>query len=329
MNNPSQTYGTTAELCAPAKRRRRAAAIFRLFRRRYIGHAAMILQIFLIGPAYVIVKQTTLEFDPVLLQTFRSTIAGTALAIFFFARGGLKGRRLEWRDWTGLLALSISGMVVNQIMYLVGLRLTTPANSALIYALTPMLVFAASIFWLKSERATFRKSLGVGLALAGALTTILTAPPAGRDAPNIPLGNAFTVVALFAWTFYVLKSPSVVARVGALIATAIPVWMAAAIFLPFGLPKFWETDFSKISAGAWFGLAYVSLYNSALSFFLMAFAFKSLKSSQAAVYMNAPPIIAGLFSVAMGYDEPRAALIIGAMLTVSGIYLLNSARRKN
>ena len=300
----------------------------RVFRRRYIGHAAMILQILLIGPAYVIVKQTTAEFDPVLLQTFRSTIAGAVLAAIFFARGGLRGKKLERRDWLGLLGMSLSGMVVNQILYLAGLKLTTPANSALIYALTPMLVFASSIFWLKTEKASLRKGVGVGLALAGVLSVILTAPSSGRDAPDIPLGNAVTVVALLAWTYYVLISPPVVARVGAVTATAVPVFMAAAIFLPFGIPKLLEADFSHVTPMAWFGLGYVSLYNSALSFFLMAFALKSLKASQAAIYMNAPPVIAGLFSVLMGYDEPRAALFVGGLLTVAGIYTLNSARHE-
>jgi hypothetical protein len=42
--------------------------------------------------------------------------------------------------------------------------------------------------------------------------------------------------------------------------------------------------------------------------------------------MNAPPVIAGVFSVLVGYDEPRVGLLVGGVLTVWGIYTLNSAR---
>ncbi len=65
----------------------------------------------------------------------------TALALFFslnFFR--MKRERILRDDWPRVIAAGLLGVAINQLMFLTGLRYTSPIDSAIIMTLNPVLV---------------------------------------------------------------------------------------------------------------------------------------------------------------------------------------------
>jgi drug/metabolite transporter (DMT)-like permease len=99
------------------------------------------------------------------------------------------------------------GSVVNQILFVAGLRYTSPANSALLYATTPLMVLLIAALWQRLEVLRLYKLLGVLISLAGVvLLLVLSGVVPSRVASAPLLGNVLTLGAVFCWSCYLAFS---------------------------------------------------------------------------------------------------------------------------
>ena len=92
---------------------------------------------------------------------------------------GLGRWRLPFKDLPKVAGLACCGIIVNQILFITGLRQTTPTQAALINTTIPVATLAFSCL-LGQEALTWRKILGIALALGGA-GCLLVPRAAGED----------------------------------------------------------------------------------------------------------------------------------------------------
>lgn len=293
--------------------------------RRRRAHLLMLTQTLMVGPSYTYAQFAAKALAPLPLMGMRLTLSGLLLLPLFFYYGGLRSFRPTRRQWWQLSLLVLCGILGNQFFFLTGLRYTTPANSALLFALTPMAVLLIAVYYLRNEKLNGLKLLGVALALCGVVVIFME--KGLRLEGDTLLGNAITLIAVGMWACYVAFSRKILSGFNTNQATAVLMALGAIFFIPFNVYLLPQLDYAAVPMMAWFGLGYVVVVNSVLSYLMISYALSVIPSSEVAIYMNLQPVAATLFSVVFGYEVLTGGFALGALLTLTGIFVLNRAQR--
>ena len=149
---------------------------------------------------YVIARAADGVIAPHALAAGRWLVAG-ALLLPFVWRPLLAQRAALQREWPHLLVLGFLGMYIcGAWVYQAG-RSTSSANIALIYAVTPMTIAAASA-WALREAISRWQWLGMALALAGLLFIISKGDPSRLLAVQFVAGDLWITACAISWTAY-------------------------------------------------------------------------------------------------------------------------------
>ena len=284
------------------------------------GYAAIITQTLISAVTFLVAKDATHHFTALELAWFRIELSGLlAGLVALFLR-----RIPDKRDWPRIIFLGVTGVAINQTLFLLGLRFSSPLHSALLYAITPILVLIGAVLYL-GERLTWKKALGVLLALAGVLLVLLAQ---GLDLSRGPLkGDLITLVAVFTWSAYTVAGKPLLARYDALTATVWIFLCGALVMLPVGIPVLTHFRPAVPTMRGWLEIGFLSLATSGVAFTLWYVALQRLQASQVAVFSNLQaPLTALLAWLVMG-AVPEHAAIAGGALVLLGVVLVQMSQR--
>jgi drug/metabolite transporter (DMT)-like permease len=93
---------------------------------------------------FVIAKVALREFPPLLLACLRTTISGVFILPISLWRERSAWREWKWTELRGILFLSIFGVVVNQVLFTIGLAWTSVAHASIVVTLMPVMVLIFS-----------------------------------------------------------------------------------------------------------------------------------------------------------------------------------------
>jgi len=226
------------------------------------------------------------------------------------------------RDIKKLLVASVLGVTANMLLYLEGLARSSAIEATLVMCLIPVFTFgiAAAV---GQERLRAGRAGGILVALVGASALFWAQDrEIAREhwVGNLLMAaNALSYAAYFVWSRPLLKRhpPLVVIAWVFLLSVPAAVWIAAS-------HEVWPR---AASAEAWWSLAFVLVFPTALAYLLNMFALARVPASTTAVFIYAQPILTVLASVFL-LDEPptRGVLIAGALVFV-GIWMVARQNR--
>jgi drug/metabolite transporter (DMT)-like permease len=235
-----------------------------------------------------IVMEPGRGFTPWALATWRISFGALALglvAVFVYGRRAWPGRRdLGW------LALhAITGIVVNQGLFLAGLARSTAMNTGLLICLIPVFTFTVAAL-AGREAFAWRRALGVVVALVAALPLVL-----GRGvslSAEHALGNLLLVGNMVSYAFYLVFSKPLTQRHPPLVVIAW-VYMLSVPWLPlFALQGPLMPAESRPEL--WWTLAFVLVFPTTLAYLLNMFALSRVAASTTAFYVFAQPFVTAL-----------------------------------
>ncbi len=290
------------------------------------AHWAMVAQTFIAGTSFSFARTASLEFHPLVLAFLRLTGSALIFGVLFFSRGGFNGNRPTLSEWLKLYALAFIGITSGQFLFLFGLKFTTPASSAVLYAMTPLWVLLLSVLISQSERLTTRKFVAIAIAISGGLTALFGSGKSVDFAENAWLGNLITLGAVWCWASYLAFGKKILVKYDAIQGTALMMMLGALMFFPIGIVPTLSFEWSRVSVGAWVGAIWVTVLSSVVAYGLISFALSKLTPSQISVFMNAQPAIAASVSM-LFFGEPFSLLlVVGGALAVAGIVMLQQER---
>ena len=131
-------------------------------------YVILAIQLLFASATHIAAKAVVGEVDALTLTLLRNVISVGGFYSILIVRG--TSVRIEKKYQRSIFILGFL-IVLNQYLYLYGLKYTTAANGALLYALTPIFVLILSRFSL-TEKITFQKLLGIILAFIGVTVVI-------------------------------------------------------------------------------------------------------------------------------------------------------------
>jgi drug/metabolite transporter (DMT)-like permease len=208
-------------------------------------------------------------------------------AIFFQALVRARpphGTPISRADHLRLAGFSILGIALNQTLFLMGLRWTTPFSVSLLGATIPGFAAAlAGIFG--KETFSWRTVAGLTLALLGVLSLI----------GNGSLDRGAVLVALNSLSFaaYVVLSRDVVLRVGALRTVAWIFTYGALLFAPFGIRPM-LVQLPALTPRGWAFVLYIVALPTIVAYLLNAWALARSSATLVTIYIYLQPLIAAV-----------------------------------
>lgn len=240
------------------------------------------------GSNYVVSKMVVTRFPPLVWAGTRIAIATLVLFAVCFASRRPRPK-LDKDFLVPLIGLSLMGTILNQASFLVGLSLTTSANSAVLNTLIP--VFTLLIVTLRGQEAlNWKKGVGFVLALFGVL--VIRKIEDLRFTDSTFIGDLLTVFNCVIYACFLSFSKKFLAKYDALWVTAflflygtiginliaIPNWIT---FVPptFDAHLLWIASFAII-------------FGTLVPYFLNFWALKYARASQVALFIYLQPVIA-------------------------------------
>ena len=243
--------------------------------------------------------------DPFALALARMLGATVFFQVVTRATGRL--RAVPVREHMRIAGLSLLGIVLNQTLFLVGLRITTAFAAALLGACIPVFTAALAIAF-RVERASLRLAVGLALALSGVLW--LTGVGA------LDWGAIALAANCLSYALYIVLSKQVIARVGALtLVTWLFTW-GALMFAPLGLRPFVR------GTGAWGLLAWglvalIVIVPTVVAYSANAWALGRSSPTLVTVYIYLQPILAAALQwVQLGEPITKRALVAASFIFV-------------
>lgn len=246
---------------------------------------------------YVLSKPAALGFASAAALTFARAAIASGVLLLLIALRWIAAPRFTRADALRVLVLGVL-LVLNQYVYLHGMKLTVPGHAPLLYALTPsgvLLVVALR----ERRRPPLAQIGGVALALLGVLV-LLRPWQAGAAAAGLRSGDLWIGLAVALWVAYTVAVRPLVRRYDARAVTAWTLISGTLAFAPLGVPTLLAEDLASFSAATWLGLAWLALMTSVAMMLLWNHLLQHLEPVAVAICANAQPpataLLAGLLS---------------------------------
>lgn len=289
------------------------------------AHLALLAVAMIYGANYSIAK---LVLDPgymrpealVLLRICFGLAIFTALHLLFVRE------KVDRKDWKRLALCGVFGVAVNQMFFLLGLRLTTPIHASLIMTTTPILVLIVATL-LAAERFTTRKGVGVAIGMAGAAWLILEG--ASETTGNATFwGDFFIFINASSYGIYLVMVNKLMKRYNPFTVVRWVFTFGFIYVLPFSLGALLDTDWNSFQPIVWKAVAFVLIGTTFLAYLFNTFALGIVNPSTVSIYIYLQPIVAGMVSIMIGQEDLNFNKVISALLIFAGVFLVSVKRKE-
>lgn len=258
-----------------------------------------------------------------LASAARFIIAAAVLLLLVRAiEGGLP--RLPAHLHAILAVQSLAGVVLFNILLLVGLDMTTATMSGIITAATPAVIALMSVAM--GERLSRAGWLGVTIAIAGVVAVNLLVTPPGDAAPRPILGGFLVLLAVVGEALYTILGKHAAGRVSPLATATLVSLYGAAMFLPLALWDLRTADLGAIPASAWLAVLYLALIVTVVAFALWFRGLQAIPASIAGAFTGMIPVTAVISAGLVLGEDVGPLHIAGIAIVLLGIMLVAGAR---
>jgi len=253
-------------------------------------------------------------------------ICGAAI-IFTIMQRNVSGLwKLPKRVIAWLLLSGLLGIVINQLLFIKGLSLTTAINATLLSTTIPVFALAASIA-LGHERKQFRHLVGIVLAVLGVV--YLVDPARASFSAETTLGNILCAISSLFYGAYIAVSRNLVRRYGALRVTTWIFQLSAIVTLPIAVYSWSGAGLESIAGETWMAIGYIVLVPTVIAYYLNALALGLVPPSVVAIYIYMQPLLAfGIAPLVLG-EKWNSRTIVASALIFAGVGVVTIGRRRN
>lgn len=269
---------------------------------------------------FVVGKFVLRELPPLLASGLRVAGAGVLL-LPIYAFSQRRASRVGRADLVRLGVLGVTGIALNQVLFLVGLERTTVAHAALIFGLSPILVLLAAAA-AGQESFTARKLAGMLIALGG--VAVLHAGPSSTSGATLR-GDLLVLAGASAFALFTVLSKPLTVRYGSIAMNTIGYVGGALALAPLIAWEARRFPLREVSAPAWAALAYMAVFPSVVCYLIFYHALRYLAASRIAALAYLQPVLATLMGVVALGERVSGALIAGGALVLAGVWVAERA----
>ena len=241
-------------------------------------------------------------------------------ALFFQALVRVTGqlRPLPRAEHLRIAGLSVLGIVVNQTLFLVGLRLTTAFAAALLGATIPVFTAALAVA-LRIERPAASTAAGLVLAFAGVLWL--------TGIGSVDVGVVVIALNCLSYSLYIVLSKGVLERVGALTLVTWAFTWGALMLLPLGGLRL-AVGVTQWGTSAWRLVAFIVVCPTIVAYLANAWALRRSTPTVVTIYIYLQPVLAALLQWVQMHEPVARRALFASGLIFAGVTVVAVRRSR-
>jgi drug/metabolite transporter (DMT)-like permease len=287
------------------------------------AHLSLLAANIIYGVNYSIAKAVMPDYiKPFALVSVRSIFAA---GLFWITSLFMPREPVTRKDLLYLFGCSFFGVVINQILFLAGLNLTSPINSSIIISTNPIFAFVFAALLLK-EKISFLKGSGLAIGLTGVLLLILQngTPDLGS---STFFGDVITLINTISWAFYTIVIKRMLEKYHPITVMKWTFFFGMFTTVPAGYSQWSTMDWSAITLFAWLGIAFIVIFATYLGYLLISFGLRRLSPTIVSTYTYIQPVIAAYIASMIGQDHIDIVMVVSALLIFAGVYVVSKDGR--
>lgn len=289
--------------------------------RNNLAHLSVLSANVIFALNFSVVKSVT----PVLIGPFGLNVARalvTTLLFWLLSPFGKGSLLPERRDVPRLILCALTGVVLNQLLFIKGLSLTHSTHASLLVLSTPIVITCVAFLFLR-EPVGWLRAGGLVLGITGAALLIWEGGRS-REGSNIVTGNILVLLNSIFYSFYFVFVKPLMRRYSPMQIIRWMFTLGSLVIIPVGWGEFTESDWSSFSTSQLGAVAFVVLGATFLAYVLNIQGLSRLDASAVGSYIYLQPLIASLVA-ALFLDESFTPLkLLSALLIFAGVFLVNS-----
>ena len=219
---------------------------------------------------------------------------------------------------------ALTGVGLNQTLFIKGLTLTSPIHASLLILCTPLLITIFA-FWILKEKVTILKISGLISGIGGSVTLILAKENTGEGNDYITGDLLIMLNAIFLGFYFILVKP--------LMIKYSPVHVIRWIFtigffllLPFGWQQFNEIQWQQFEWLHISSLAFIVIAGTFLAYLFNVYGILHLGAGITGSYIYTQPVFAAIIATLLFHENLSIQKIVAGVLIFAGVFLVS---RKN
>jgi drug/metabolite transporter (DMT)-like permease len=273
------------------------------------------------GSNFTVVKIAVRDIPELPFNALRLLVAAAAFLVTLAVVEGAP--RLTKAEWLRILVLAAVGQVIYQLCFLGAVSRTTVANSALIFAFTPIVVALLTAV-MGHEHIPGTRWVGALISLAGIYLVVGTA----RGAEATVFGDLLATGAMLCWALYTVGSRPMLATRSPVVVTGYTMAVGSILYLPIAAPGLRQLEWSAVRPAAWTALVLSALLALYVSYMIWYTAVQSIGSTRTSVYSNITPLVAMAVAFIWLGEPVTTRKLIGAAAVIAGLAVTKLERQQ-
>ena len=291
------------------------------------GHILIMLANILFGASMPVFKYLlTADVPPEAITIMRAIFA---CMMFWLVSFFMPKEKVLPKDLCLLFVCALCVVGINQWLFVIGLKNSSPVNASIIATAVPIFVLLLAALVLK-EPITAKKSLGVFLGVSGGLLLVFNSTQT-TSGTNSLWGDMLMLLNQLMYSVYLVLSKPLSRRYSSVIMMKWMFLFSTLALAPFCLqymqyvPMFHRETFNVSQL---YALLYLLFGATFVSFMLIPMALKQIRPTTVSMYNYVQPIIASAIAVAVGQDTFSMQKLLSAALVFVGVYLVTQSKKR-
>lgn len=273
------------------------------------------------GFNFVAVKVVYREMTAPALSLVRFAV----MYVMLVALCGIQGHSIRYRkDWPKVITAGALSMGVYMVLFLEGMRFTTPAEGAIVLAMAPLITFFLACL-LKQEAFSWEALAGSVVAFVGVSMVVFGEGAGGHGSL---LGNLLVFASAVAWAVAAVYMRPILSSYEPAQFFTMSMPGALIVLLPYGWGALMKTNLHAITPYAWLMFAQMAVMSGVIAFACFYAGIKQVGAARATMYQFFVPPCAALSAWWVLGKTLAWMQVVGMAVVLVGVLYASWARMK-
>ena len=227
--------------------------------------------------------------------------------------------RIDSKDMGRFILCALSGIAVNQLLFVKGLSYTYSIHASLLMLTTPILIIIIAA-WILKENLTRLKILGLLCGIVGAVVLVTSKDDLG-DGSKVLLGDILIILNAISYTYYFVLVKPLMVKYNPVVVIRMVFTIGFFMILPFCWSEFTEVSWNSFTANDFTILFVIVFCGTFLAYLFNVYGIKILGASIAGTYIYSQPFFAAAIAIIFLGESLSLYKLIAAVLIFTGDYL--------
>lgn len=261
------------------------------------------------------------------MQPFGMNVIRVGVSVFLFWLLFLiypSKEKIDRKDTGRFLLCALTGIAINQMLFLKGLSLTYSIHAVLLMLTTPILITIIAA-WILKERLNIYKIAGLSLGVGGAVV-LITARQGSGTGENVLLGDLLVLINAVSYTLYFILVKPLMLKYNPVQVIRLVFTYGLLMVLPFGWNEFVAIEWNSFGTTEYTCIGLITIGGTFLAYLFNVYGIKVLGASVAGAYIYIQPVFATIIAMIFLKEQLEIYKMVAAALIFTGVFLCNKTR---